>query len=225
MDGLFFQHLGREGGHVFYFSWIFVVVSIVFHELSHGWMALRLGDETPRIQGRMTGNPMVHMGPFSIAALFLTGIAWGQMPIDPSRLRGRYGEAKVALAGPAMNVGFAGLGIVGAVIWLRVTGDLPDDGTTAKRGFDLLWMFTSLNVLLLIFNLLPVPPLDGSHILANVYKGYADLISSEQFRAMGFFPFIGAFILIGFLIDPIMGGTLEVISELSGVGLELVEEY
>ena len=226
MDNLFIQHLVDSDRRVYYFSWIFVVIiSIVLHELGHGWMALRLGDPTPRIQGRMTGSPLVHMGPISLAALCLTGMAWGLMPIDPSRLKGRYGEAKVALAGPAINVGLAGIGLLGGVIWLRIAGELPEAGTTAKRGFDLLWMFTSLNVLLVIFNLIPAPPLDGSHILANIHKGYADLISSDGFRSIGFLPFIAAFLLIGYLIDPIMGGTLQVLSQLSGVGLEMVQVY
>lgn len=226
MDGWFIQNLSDPAGRLHYFTWVlFVVISIVLHELGHGWMALRLGDPTPRMQGRMTGNPLVHMGPFSLAALFLTGIAWGSMPIDPSRLKGRYGEAKVALAGPAMNVGLAGLAILSAVVWLRVTGELPEDGSTAKRGFDMLWTFSSLNVLLAIFNLMPIPPLDGSHALANFNPGYARWLSSDNAQGVGIFLFIGAFLLIGLLINPIMGGTLQVISELGGVYLELVEVY
>lgn len=173
----------------------------------------------------MTGNPLVHMGPLSLVVLFVTGLAWGAMPIDRSRLRGRYGEARVALAGPAMNIGLASVGLIAAVLWLRMTGNLPDDNTTAKRGFDLLWMFTFLNVLLAIFNLLPVPPLDGSHIMANLSKGYNDLIHSDRFHALSFLPFIGAFLLARYLVEPIMGVTLQIISDLSGVGLRLVEVY
>lgn len=226
MDGLFIEHLTDASGRVFYFSYLFVViVSIVLHELGHGVMALRLGDPTPRIQGRMTGNPWVHMGPFSLGLLAVTGMGWGLMPIDPTRLKGKFGEAKVAIAGPVVNLSLAAVGLVAAVVWLRASGTLPDEGTTAKRGFDLLWLFTSLNVLLVIFNLLPAPPLDGSHILANLNKPYANLISSDGFRAIGFLPFILAFILIGVLIDPILAGTLEAMSYLSGVEMMLTEQY
>lgn len=223
MDGMFIQQLARPGGAFYYFAWVLsVAVSIVLHELGHGWMALRLGDPTPRIQGRMVGNPLVHMGPFSIGALLLTGMAWGSMPIDPSRIKGRYGEAKVALAGPAMNVGLAIVGLAGATLWLRITGELPADNTPAKRGFDLLWIFSTLNLVLVIFNLMPVPPLDGSHILANLNRRYADFLTGPNAQAVGFVGFILVFIVMINLYSPISAATLEVISQLSGVYLELV---
>lgn len=226
MDGLFIQNLADPNGRTYYFSWVLcLLVSIVLHELGHGWAALRLGDPTPRVQGRMTGNPLIHMGPLSLGCLFLTGMAWGAMPVDTTRLKGKFGDAKVCLAGPAMNMGLAGVGILAAAVWLRAAGDLPDEGTIAKRGFDLLWMFCYLNVLLVIFNLLPVPPLDGSRILANMNRRYASWINSDSFQAMGFLPFIAAFLLIWVLIDPIQAGTLEVISLLGGVEMELVEQY
>lgn len=85
--------------------WIVVVViSITLHELAHGFAAIRAGDDTPIRLERMTLNPLVHMGPFSLLALLVVGIAWGQMPIDSSRLRGKYAEAKVAFAGPSTNL-------------------------------------------------------------------------------------------------------------------------
>lgn len=195
------------------------MVSIVLHELGHGWAALRLGDSTPIDLNRMTFSPLVHMGPLSIVVMLVTGIAWGSMPINPSRLRGRYGEAYVAAAGPAVNVILAAVGLVAAVAWLRLTGALPDEGTPAKNGFDMLWLFASLNVILVIFNLLPAPPLDGSHILANMHRGYADLISSHSFQAVGLLPFIVAFVVISLIITPTMSITLEVISVLGGVPL------
>lgn len=224
MDGLFIQHLIDPDGRFFYISWVAcVVISIVLHELGHGFAALKLGDSTPRDQNRMTFSPLVHMGPFSIVVLLITGIAWGAMPINPSRLKGKYGEANVAASGPAVNVVLALLGLAAAIAWMRITGDLPKDGTPAKNAFDILWLFASLNVILVIFNLLPAPPLDGSHILANLHRGYANLINSPQFQSVYLLPFIVAFLLVGQLINPIMAGTLHLISELSGVGLEMTK--
>ena len=84
---LFINNLLSENpaDRFFFFAVVLtVVVSIVLHELAHGWMAMKLGDPTPRLEGRMTGNPLVHMGPWSLLALALAGIAWGSMPIDPS---------------------------------------------------------------------------------------------------------------------------------------------
>src|SRR5262249_8984123 len=89
-------------------SWIvWVIGSIVLHELAHGWAALWCGDRTPIETGHMTWNPLVHMGQMSLLMFALVGIAWGQMPVDPSRFRGRYDDAKVALAGPLMNLALA----------------------------------------------------------------------------------------------------------------------
>lgn len=226
MNGLFIQNLFDEDGYgrFYYLAWIAcVVVSIILHELGHGFTALRLGDTTPRDLGRITLSPLVHMGPFSIIVLLITGIAWGSMPIDPTRLKGKYAEANVAASGPAVNFGLAVLGLAGAILWLRITGDLPKQNTPAKNAFDMLWLFASLNVVLVIFNLIPAPPLDGSHILANFNRGYANLIHNPGFQQIGMLPFIAAFILVGFLVTPIMAGTLEVISQLGGVPLEFIE--
>lgn len=228
MDHLFIQNLFNEDGYgrFYYVSWVAcVVASIILHELGHGWMALRLGDSTPNDLNRMNFSPMVHMGPFSIVVLLITGIAWGAMPITPSRLNGKYGEAKVAVAGPTVNLVLAALGLAGAVAWLRITGDLPAENTPAKNGFDMLWLFASLNLVLFLFNLLPAPPLDGSHILANFNRGYANLINSDGFRQVQYLPFIAAFLLAGYAISPIMAGTLEIISQLGGVPLVFVEDY
>lgn len=226
MDGLFIQNLFDEGGYgrFYYLSWVAcVVISIILHELGHGWMALRLGDSTPTDLNRMNFSPLVHMGPFSIVVLLVTGIAWGAMPITPSRLNGKYGEAKVAAAGPAVNLVLCILGLLGAIAWLRITGELPKENTPAKNGFDMLWLFASLNAVLFLFNLIPAPPLDGSHILANFHRGYANLLASDSFRQVAMLPFIAAFLLAGYMISPIMEGTLNIISELGGVPLVMTE--
>lgn len=214
MDHLFIQNLLDDDGYgrFFYLSWIAcIVVSIVLHELGHGWMALRLGDPTPNVQGRMTFSPLVHMGPLSIVVMLVTGIAWGAMPIDPTRMKGRYAEAKVAAAGPAVNVLLAIIGLLAAAAWLRITGELPEENTPAKNGFDFLWLFASTNVVLTIFNLIPAPPLDGSHILANFSRGYANLIDSDGFRAAGWLPFIIVFVLMSSLFAPVMGDRKSVV--------------
>lgn len=226
MDGLFIQNLFDDDGYgrFFYFSWIAcVVVSIILHELGHGWMALRLGDSTPNDLNRMNFSPLVHMGPLSIGVMLVTGIAWGAMPINPTKLRGRYGEALVAVAGPAVDLILAILGIAAAVIWLRITGELPEENTPAKNAFDMLWIFASLNLVVIVLNLIPAPPLDGSHILANLNRGYADLINSPNYQQVYYLPFIVAFVLASYSISPIMAGTLEVISQLGGVGLEMTK--
>ncbi len=103
------HELWQAGMVVELVSWIvWVLFSIVLHELAHGWAALWQGDDTPRRLDRMTINPLVHMQGMSLIAFAIIGIAWGVMPTDPSRYRwGRRGRVVVSGAGPAMNVGLA----------------------------------------------------------------------------------------------------------------------
>ncbi|MEM6459113.1 MAG: site-2 protease family protein [Planctomycetota bacterium] len=192
-----------------------VVVSIVLHELAHGWAALRRGDPTPRVQGRMTGNPLVHMGPFSLVALGIAGIAWGQMPIDPTRMRGRHAGAFVAAAGPATNLILAAVTLTLLAVLLRLWGvaDLPAVfalyGEFARAGvagelsmiqqntLRLLAIAGVFNLVLAVFNLMPAPPLDGSHILADYSQRYRDFAYNPTQPGLSLLLFIGAFMLIG----------------------------
>jgi Zn-dependent protease len=180
---------------------ITVVVSICVHELAHGLVAIRLGDRTPIERGHMTLNPAVHMGVVSVVALLLTGIAWGQMPIDPTRLRGRYGEALVAIAGPLANVLLALLALTALGLWIRHDDAFPR-GTPAGNLQFLLSVFGSVNVSLALFNLIPIPPLDGWRVLENFSSGYKRVM--EQFSATGatVVLFIVAFAVAGKVTGP-----------------------
>ncbi len=190
---MFIQSLFDPNQRLFYVSWVITVIfSITLHELAHGLMALRRGDTTPRDLDRMTINPLVHMGPFSLVALFVLGIAWGQMPIDPSRLRGKYGEAIVAAAGPATNLLLAFLGLTALGLWHRL-GPEPDTAFLANLQV-FLWVFGAANFVLCLFNLLPLPPLDGSRIVANLHRGYAMFISDPAHQGTLMFAFAMVFV-------------------------------
>jgi Zn-dependent protease len=182
---------------------IAIVVSICLHELAHGLMAVRRGDDTPIEQGRITLNPLVHMGPISIIVMLMSGIAWGSMPIDPSRLRGRYAEAMVAAAGPLTNFAIALVSLTALGLWWRYDprpqSELSD---FAANGQLLLTVFGLANILLGLFNLLPVPPLDGSHILANVSNGYARLMETLSSGGGTFAMFIIVFMVAGRFLRP-----------------------
>ncbi len=180
-----------------------VVVSIVLHELAHGWMAIRHGDDTPIHTGHMSGNPLVHMSPFAIIALLLFGLAWGQMPIDPTRLRGKYAAAVVAAAGPATNLLLAAVALTGLGLWLRF-GTIHD-AQVQQNSIKFLWTFGAINLLLCIFNLFPVPPLEGSHILANFHRGYANLLYDPATQQIFFVAFIFVFMAAGTLLSPVFG--------------------
>lgn len=198
-----------------------VVVSIVLHELAHGAMAIKLGDNTPNRMGRMTGNPLVHMGPFSIAVLLLMGIAWGQMPIDPTRLRGKYAEAKVAFAGPATNLGLAILALTALGLWGRFGQKPPDKeimelGSVAAKGYLLLQVCGIYNLILCVFNLMPVPPLDGSHILANFHAGYARLLGNPAHQGIFLFAFFFVFMVSGVIFGPVIRAGMWYVDVLGG---------
>lgn len=170
-------------------AWIFwVIFSITLHELAHGHTAIRLGDDTPIRSGHMTFNPLVHMGPMSLLFFALVGIAWGMMPVDPSRLRGRLGHAKVAAAGPLANFLIALFCILAAALVQAAGGALP--GRSAENLFTFLAVGAQLNVVLGLLNLLPVPPLDGFTVLDELWPAF------HRFARHPMFPQTSLFLLL-----------------------------
>ncbi len=153
------------------------IVAITVHEFMHAWTASILGDDTARLLGRITLNPAAHFDPvgaimFLFIALGLPGIAWGKpVPVNDYRLRpaGRFGRqgsmALIALAGPLSNVV---LGAVAAAI-LRFA---PLTAVSAGGLDQFLWIFVLVNFSLAAFNMIPLPPLDGSRILAALLPGF-----------------------------------------------------
>lgn len=144
------------------FGVIILIFSVVIHEVSHGYAADSLGDPTARMAGRLTLNPIRHLdlvGSFivpvltSIAGGFIFG--WAKpVPYNPYNLRKRHGDALVAIAGPASNIAFA----IIAGLALRFSA-LP------AGAVEILSFVVLINIILAIFNLVPIPPLDGSKIL------------------------------------------------------------
>ena len=188
-----------ESDRIFLVSWlVWVIVSIVLHELAHGWTAIRLGDRTPIETGHMTPNPIVHMGPMALIFLLMLGFTWGSMPINPSRIRGRHGDAIVAAAGPAMNLALAIVCMILGAVWIALAGGhwLASVNLAGQPIFENLSTFflagVMINVILLLLNLIPVMPLDGSRIVASFHRGYEQFFQTEA----GTFVTIGGLILL-----------------------------
>jgi Zn-dependent protease len=198
---MFIETLGRNPPY-FFAVVITVVVSITVHELAHGVVAIWRGDRTPIERGHMTLNPVVHLGLFSVIALLLAGIAWGAMPIDPKRMRGRYAEALVALAGPVSNMLLAALSLTALGLWFRFEGDTLERGTPAGNLQYLLQVFGYVNIMLALFNLIPIPPLDGSRILENFSDGYRTIVEHLSMTGASMMVFIVAFSSAGKVIGP-----------------------
>lgn len=180
-------------------SWVvWVIGAIVLHELAHGWAALACGDDTPRTSGHLTLNPLVHMGQMSLIMFAIVGIAWGAMPVNPSKFRPRFGESIVAFAGPLMNLALGFLSLTGLVVWLGLaaggwTGTRAVDDPLLTNVATFLDTGVMLNLVLAAFNLLPVPPLDGSRILADFVPAYRRLWQSERGQVLALIAFVGLF--------------------------------
>jgi len=173
-----------------------VVLGLTLHELAHGWTADLLGDHTARYQGRLTVNPLAHIDVIGLLLLFIAGFGWAKpVPVNPYNFRGdfRRGMMLVSLAGPAANLILALLGAVG----------LGMGGWKFPYGQDILLAFIRINVVLAVFNLIPVPPLDGSKILAGLLPDSQRWIyNMEQY---------GIIILLLLLFSGIIGKVLGLI--------------
>ncbi len=139
---------------------IALVIAISVHEFSHAFIANQLGDPTAKYQGRMTLNPLSHLDPIGTILLFIVGFGWGRpVPVNPQYFaRPGLDELLVALGGPASNFIVAAL----CGLLLRAVG-----GALGPLDF-ILVMTIQLNVLLMLFNLIPIPPLDGSKVFRVV---------------------------------------------------------
>jgi Zn-dependent protease len=137
---------------------IAIVLGITVHEFMHAYAAHRLGDDTGRLMGRMTLNPLAHFDLFGTLLLVVAGFGYGKpVPFNESRLRSTMSVALVALAGPAANVAIAAL----CALPLRFNAVDPFGGAYTE----VLAYVVYFNCVLGIFNLLPIPPLDGSNVV------------------------------------------------------------
>lgn len=180
---------------LFFFIVIALVIGITVHEFSHAWMANFLGDSTPKFQGRLTLNPLNHLDPIGSIMILIVGFGWGKpVQFNPYSLRkGKFGPALVAIAGPIANL------ITTVIFAFSIRLIFMYSPTFLSSPLYLFFgIIVWLNVMLMIFNLLPIPPLDGSKILYSILpESSEDLIAQiEQ---------MGPFILILFII---LGGNI-----------------
>ncbi len=174
-----------------------LIIAMVVHEYAHARVAVAMGDFTPRIMGRLTLNPVSHIDPIGMLCLFLVHFGWAKpVTINPNNFRNpRRDDILVSLAGPAANFITAFLALVVLVAFLQSGAEL----SLGVRS--VLTLIIIYNINFGIFNLIPLPPLDGSHVLMQIlprelaYK----LAGIERYSFL---------ILIVLMMTPVLGGIL-----------------
>ncbi len=179
----------------------FLLLSFPVHEFAHAWTAYRLGDGTAKMFGKLTLNPIAHFDQFGgtmlVLSILLIGFPFGyaQTPVNPRNLRGRYGEAIVAAAGPISNL------LIAAAVAIPLRILIASGPASGSLGFveNLLSFIVQGSIILGLFNLIPIPPLDGGAIMLSLVPPRTAWQLRPILSQYGFF-------LIILLIIPIAGG-------------------
>ena len=165
-----------------------LLFALVFHEFSHGWVANKLGDPTAKYAGRLTLNPIAHLDMMGSLMILFVGFGWAKpVPVDSRYLASpRTDMMKIAFAGPASNLLLAFI----AGSFIRFTGNLGSLST-------MLMMFTQINIMLAVFNMIPIPPLDGSQIFSGLMiRKNPDLVVKPDLSTMRWYPWFDKTLLV-----------------------------
>ena len=197
---------------IYVFSIAFVVFcTLPIHEFAHAWVATKLGDQTPRLQGRLTVNPMAHISPIGALMILLVGFGYAKpVGVNPRNFKDpKKGMALVAIAGPISNLIMGFIAEFFAVLCVRLSNG-SGNATMLSAVYLFFWFAASVNVQLAVFNLLPIPPLDGSRILQLLIpsKYYFKVMQYERYIVLVVFALLFTGILtvpLSFLSGLIMG--------------------
>ena len=191
------------------FAALAALIALTAHEYCHGYAAYRLGDPTAKSLGRLTLNPIRHLDPIGALCMILFHFGWAKpVPINPRYYKNpKKGFAIVALAGPAINLILSFLSAGAYLLLWALVKDVAFTSelwfNVAKNGLLFLFIFHSLNLGFALFNLIPIPPLDGSRLLSVILppKQYFGLMRYERYIYFGLLGwlFIGDFVYIALL--------------------------
>ena len=196
-----------------------VIPALTFHEFAHAWAAYRAGDDTAHRMGRLSLNPLVHLDPLGTIMLLFAPIGWAKpVPVNPANFRNpRRDEIIVSVAGVTTNALLAIVWTVVLAVAIWLTAQQPsgaEDGGQMSRLLSVMtqiaWWSMFLNVALAMFNLIPIPPLDGSHVLKHMLKGEAALRYAQLARFGS--GILIAFVLFNIMVFPILGYAIQLIA-------------
>lgn len=196
-----------------------VIIAITFHEFAHAFVADKLGDTTPRAQGRLTLNPLKHLDPIGFVLLMFAHVGWGKpVEINPNNFTSNKSrsacEAMVSLAGPIMNFIIA---IIATIIYYALYTFAPVNTGTGILIL-LVYLITIINIGIGIFNLIPLPPLDGEKIFKHIlpYKAQAWLDRNACTLSMVFM-LLWFFGLLRFIVNPVINVVYNAIFNVVGL--------
>ncbi len=175
---------------------IIFVISISVHEFAHARVSHKLGDPTPKLQKRLTLNPLAHIDPIGLLAMFLIRFGRGKpVQVNPSYYKNQtVGEFKVAIAGPLSNMFLASIGIIILLITAKQSGIGINTLFTSWNFFPLasfLVHFSLINIILAVFNMIPIPPLDGFTLIKLINLNIAKkILQYQQYIFIGFLALI-----------------------------------
>lgn len=191
---------------------LFFLVSGPVHECAHAFTAWKLGDGTAKLFGRVSLDPVRHFDPVGggllIVSILLSGGSFGfgwakPTPVNPNNLRGRYADSIVAVAGPLSNLALAALFAVGFRI-AYASGAWPDNHSGLDMVALVMLKGMELNIILMLFNLIPVTPLDGSHVLFDILDPRTAHDLRNYMNQYGFVLLILVVLFAGRLVLPIL---------------------
>lgn len=204
---------------------LFLLVAGPVHECAHAVAAWRLGDDTAKANGRITLNPFVHFDPMGgsllAVSILLGGVGFGwakPTPVNPYNLRGHHADSVVAAAGPLSNLVLAALfAIPFRILWAN--GVAPDNHSVAEMVQLVCYVGVWLNVLLMIFNFIPIPPLDGAHVLFDFLDPRTSRDLQATLNQYGLLLLIGVILVASQVITPI---ARPIVSFLTGLPIQII---